>query len=342
MVKVSIIIPVYNVKLYLDDCVKSVLTQTFTDYEILLINDGSTDSSKEECDRIALLDNRIKVFHKKNEGISNTRNFGLNKANGKYIIFLDSDDYWSDDTTLSILVEYAETFNLDIVRGEYYDVDEKGKLLHISQIPKSKLLFEKKVLSSFEMIKYIIEGQYFLWLFLFRRDSINNLKFNENRKLQEDIDFLIKYFSQDLKCGYVPVQFYAYRHRSKSITSTPKLSNLSDSFALTDVFYEYAHKVKDKRLSQLYLYRGIMMYYSTLETVASDLYIKQYREIVKNLDLKSLRRRIRNWIRETQNKRFPIHCYVSPFIGVYLFRLRWKIGDVLRFLKILPTVKNTL
>lgn len=333
MVKVSIIIPVYNVKLYLNDCVKNVLTQTFTDYEILLIDDGSTDTSKEECDRIALLDNRIKVFHKKNEGISNTRNFGLNKAKGKYIIFLDSDDYWSDDTILSILVEYAETFNLDIVRGEYYDVDEKGKLLYISQIPKSKLLFENKVLSSFEMIKYIIEGQYFLWLFLFRRDSINNLKFDEKRVLHEDIDFLIKYFCQDLKCGYVPVQFYAYRHRSKSITSTPKLSNLSDSLALTDVFYTYSHKVNDERLSQLYLYRGIMMYYWTLETIASNLFYEQYKDIEKCLDLKLIRHKVCSWIKETESRKFPIQLYVSPYIGVCLFRLKWKLGGILRFLK---------
>lgn len=337
---VSIIIPVYNVAKYLSHCLNSVLSQNFKDFEILLVNDGSTDTSDKICNEYAEKDNRIRVFHKENGGLSSARNYGLKKSNGKYVIFLDSDDFWSNDDILLSFFHKAEDNNLDVVRGEYYNVDSNGFLLYTPKIPRFKLSLVNNIMSSYEMMKYVIGDSFFPWLFFYKKDSINKLFFDENRKFQEDIDFEIRYFSQELKCGYLPIQFYAYRHRANSIISTPRLINLSDSFSLTDVFYEYAHKVKDKRLSQLYLYRGIMMYYWTLETVASDLYIKQYREIVRNLDLKSLRRRICSWIRETQNKRFPIHCYVSPFIGIYLFRLRWRIGNVLRFLKILPTVKN--
>ena len=170
---------------------------------------------------------------------------------------------------------------------------------------------------------------------MFRKDSIDNLHFDENRKFQEDIDFAIKVFSKDLKCGYIPVQFYAYRQRENSIMSTPRISNLENSFALCNVFHEYAYKVEDKRLFAYYLYRGIMMYYWTLETVASDVYIQQYKEIERNLSLISLRKNVYSWIRQVPQYHFPLHLYVHPYIGVRLFRLRWCGGRILRTLKIM-------
>lgn len=339
---ISIIIPVYNIENYLKECVESVLDQTFDDYEIILVDDGSTDNSGSVCNELSLENNKIKTFHKRNGGLSSARNFGIKHSNGKYIIFLDSDDYWVNNEILSLFVSKAEENDLDVVRGEYLDVNEKEEILLVPEISADKLSYKDKIFSSYEMIKYIINGRYFTVLFLYRKSTICSLLYNEKRKFQEDIDFAIRYFSQELKCGYLPIQFYAYRHRENSIISTPRLINVIDSFALTDVYYEYAHKVNDKRLSQLYLYNSVMMYYWTLETVASDLYFDRYNEIDKIVDLKSLRNRICSWIKEIQNKKFPIHCYVSPFIGVSLFRLRWRIGNVLRFLKILPIVKNTL
>ena len=93
--KVSIIVPVYNVEKYLHRCVDSILLQTFTDFELLLIDDGSTDKSVGICDKYALKDRRIRVFHKKNGGVSSARNLGIKKSNGVYILFVDSDDYLS-------------------------------------------------------------------------------------------------------------------------------------------------------------------------------------------------------------------------------------------------------
>ena len=98
---VSIIIPVYNAEKYLLRCVKSILVQTYPNFELLLINDGSTDGSKELCDSLLLKDNRIKVFHKQNGGASSARNYGLDKAIGKYVCFVDADD-WVD-------ADYIET-----------------------------------------------------------------------------------------------------------------------------------------------------------------------------------------------------------------------------------------
>ena len=333
--KVSIIIPIYNVEAYLEECVDSVLIQTFKDFEILLIDDGSKDLSGKFCDEIALKDSRIRVFHKSNGGLSSARNHGMDRALGEYVIFLDSDDYWINKDILSLLIGKAESENLDVVRGEFVNVDAKGKQLFTPDLPEETLNLQNQILSSYEMMKFVINGRFFSWLFMFRKSAIGCLRFDENRKFQEDIDFAIKFFSKNYRCGYLPIQFYAYRQRENSIMSTPRINNLVNSFSLCDVFHEYAYKVEDKRLTSYYLYRGIMMYYWTLETVASDLYIDQYKELEKNLSLVALRKKVYSWTKEVPNANFPIHLYVSPYLGVCLFRLRWWGGRLLRILKIM-------
>lgn len=96
MVKFSIIIPIYNVERYLETCVNSILTQTYSDYEVILVDDGSPDRCGELCDHYAESDSRVKVVHKVNGGLSSARNAGLDIAMGEYVIFVDSDDYWDD------------------------------------------------------------------------------------------------------------------------------------------------------------------------------------------------------------------------------------------------------
>lgn len=328
---ISIIIPIYNVEAYLEECVNSVLIQTFKNFEILLIDDGSKDSSGKLCNEIALKDSRIKVFHKLNGGLSSARNYGIDRALGEYIIFLDSDDYWINKDILSLLVKKAESENLDVVRGEFVNVDAKGK----QDLSEESLKLKNQILSSYEMMKFVMNGRFFSWLFMFRKSAIGILRFDENRKFQEDIDFAIKFFSKNYRCGYLPIQFYAYRQRENSIMSTPRINNLANSFALCDVFHEYAYKVEDKRLTSYYLYRGIMMYYWTLETVASDLYIDRYKELEKDLSLVALRKKVYSWTKEASKVHFPIHLYISPYWGVCLFRLRWWGGKLLRTLKIM-------
>ena len=97
MCEISIIVPVYNVEKYLKKCVKSILNQTLDNYEVILVDDGSTDSSGDICERLQSEDNRIKVFHKKNGGLSDARNYGVRYSSGKYITFIDSDDYIRKD-----------------------------------------------------------------------------------------------------------------------------------------------------------------------------------------------------------------------------------------------------
>ena len=118
---VSIIVPVYNAEKTLARCVDSILNQTYQDYELLLVNDGSTDSSGGLCDSYAARDQRVRVFHKENAGVSNARNLALTQARGTYLQFLDSDDWITPEATLS-LVRAAEDHQCDLIISDFYRV----------------------------------------------------------------------------------------------------------------------------------------------------------------------------------------------------------------------------
>lgn len=119
MTKVSIIVPVYNEEKHLNRCVDSVLCQTYSDLELLLVDDGSTDNSSAICDEYAQLDSRVRVFHKENGGVSKARNLGISKANAEWIMFLDSDDYLMKDA-LEILISLARNTKTLISTGNFY------------------------------------------------------------------------------------------------------------------------------------------------------------------------------------------------------------------------------
>lgn len=182
--KVSIIVPVYKAESYLHRCVDSLLAQTFTEFEILLIDDGSPDNSGLICDEYASKDSRVRVFHKENGGVSSARNLGLDKANGEYILFIDSDDEISKDTLSSNaqfmsmnikpdLIEYPAIYN-------YSSAHEKVKNLIYS--------ITEGLQKSYSYLYNC--NRYEVWSFFIRKSIISDKRFNENIKIGEDILFL--------------------------------------------------------------------------------------------------------------------------------------------------------
>ena len=143
MDKVSIIVPVYNVEKYLKKAVESTLNQSYEKLQIILINDGSTDESGKICDKYKQKDSRIEVIHKENGGLSDARNKGLDIANGKYIMFLDSDDFFEKDA-VEIMYRKIEEKNADFVIGNYINTEPNGKKWENS-------IFDEKIYDNFKL-----------------------------------------------------------------------------------------------------------------------------------------------------------------------------------------------
>lgn len=289
--KVSLIVPVYNVECYLNKCIDSLIGQNYADYEILLIDDGSTDKSSIICEEYSNKYSNIYTYHKVNGGLSSARNYGLNKAKGDWIVFIDSDDYWVSNDVLSSLLQTAYATGADLVRFEYFAVDESGvPLYEYSYDSKNGLL--DRTLSTYELFHNGIAGEFFTWLFMMRRSLIGDLRFDENCKFQEDIDFALRLFAtRSFNCAYCDYHFYAYRKRRNSLTTTPVLSNIAASFALSDRFYNYADMTSDRRLQNDYRYNAIMMYYWTLCTFIEMPYFKIRRDAFKTLNVNSFRKK---------------------------------------------------
>lgn len=326
-VTVSVIIPVYKVERYIRQCIDSVLAQTFTDFELLLIDDGSPDGCPAICDEYAKKDTRIRVFHKQNGGLSSARNRGIDEAHGEWVIFIDSDDAWKDTDCLLKLYSYAKKLNLDIVRFEYQAVNEK--LEHIEPRSYDKSNIEGRVIDNYELVNCGISGEWFPWLYLIRKEAIGNLKFNEQTKFQEDFDFYSRLFaSSELRCGYIDDRMYLYRKRTDSITNTVQISNLKGSLLLCDVFYSESSKINDKRLKRLYVYYSLKMYCRTLNTMATDEYFHLRKEMGPKLGLSNMRKKA--LMRKKQNSiqvpRKYLPClYLPPTVSIWLTNKWYKL-----------------
>lgn len=329
--KVSVIIPVHDVEAYLKECLESILRQSFTDFEVLLVDDGSTDASGRICDDYATKDARIKVFHQYNQGVSSARNLGLDKARGEYVIFFDADDYWIMDDCLERLVNEAIKNEADIVRGEYRAVDAFGNTLFEREFSQEKKECEYKVLPASEFVEKVIRGEYFSVLSLLKHDKIEHLRFDAHQSFLEDMDFYSRLFLQQLRCVFIPIRFYAYRKLDTSASAHCSMKKLEDSFGMCDKLDEYASQSADAYIKRIFRNNSVMMYFWTLETVASDLYYADRRTIIGELDLKGLHKRTCARLVKylVFNKYLPF-IILPPNCGVYALRLKNSVAIRLR------------
>ena len=328
---ISIIVPVYNVEKYLEECVESVLSQTFTDYELLLIDDGSTDSSGDLCDQIAKRDVRVRVIHKSNRGSSSARNKGVDEAKGEWIIFLDSDDKWADKDGLRRLCDYAMRKNLDVLRFEYQSMND-DMTVRLPQKVTDKQMCSNKVLSNFELVKYGIAGEWFSVLFLLRREFVDVQRYNTNLSFLEDMDFYCRLFAtHECRCGYIVDDFYLYRKREGSLSSSFRMDQLKCSFDMCDVFWNQSRQIEDAQMQQLYVYYSVMMYYWTLQTVASDVYYRDRARIIEKFNLVQVHKNTSARLKIGTIK--PIYwpfVMPTPNIGVVLLHLKGKLRLALK------------
>ena len=203
MVKISVIVAVYKAEDYLHRCVDSLLAQTFSDFEVLLIDDGSPDRSGEMCDEYAGQDPRIRVFHKENGGVSSARQCGIDNARGEYTIHADPDD-WVEPTMLEELYHKAKEENADIVICDYY-VDYAGRQIYQKQQPSG--------LDHWVVLKELFQQLHgSCWNKLVKRACYNNyqVKFPDELSFCEDLYTNAWLLKNDLHVAYLPEAFYHY------------------------------------------------------------------------------------------------------------------------------------
>lgn len=234
-IMISVIVPVYKVEHYLDKCVESIIKQTYRNLDIILVNDGSPDECGDICDKWSKIDNRIRVIHKKNGGLSSARNAGLKIARGEYVIFVDSDD-WIDKCLCENSILDAIESNADIVVFGYIKIHENRN----NQVLGIDCPFYKETINGAEGIKRLIEGkiQNYAWNKMYKRSLFNNVEYPEGR-LWEDIGTTYRLFLNSDRIVLTNRVLYNYLIRSGSITNT--LSNK----ALVDIFEQRYKQYND-------------------------------------------------------------------------------------------------
>lgn len=230
---ISIIVPVYNGEKCIEQCIKSILNQNYIDFELLIVDDGSTDGTGAICDKYEKYDNRIKVFHIKNGGVSHARNYGLAKAKGNYIQFIDSDDYIAKDYSKA-MIEKIREFNADLVITNYCVVSDLKKEITNYEInegiysPKQivEKLFQTNTLLNSPVNK------------LYKRNLIKKT-FDETISLGEDLLFNMNYLEQADKIYFVTQSLYFYIRNDASLTNTYKQQSFYDLNYLLELSSQY-------------------------------------------------------------------------------------------------------
>ena len=210
---ISVIVPVYKVEKYLYKCIDSIINQTYKNIEIILVDDGSPDNCGKICDEYAKKDERVKVIHKENGGLSDARNAGLNISKGKYIAFVDSDDYVSEQM-LEVMHDKILEDGTDMIISSYHNVNENGDLLNEPIDIKEGVFTEKEIL---KQISWKQCGYYVVvWDKLYRKEIFDNIRFPV-AKLHEDEFVLHKILQKCNKISCISMPLYYYVKHKESI-----------------------------------------------------------------------------------------------------------------------------
>lgn len=214
MLNVSIIVPIYRVEKYVSKCIESIINQTYSNWELLLIDDGSPDNSGKICDEYAQKDNRIKVIHKENYGVSSARNSGLDIAQGEYVMFVDSDDWISKDC-LEVCVNEIKNNKLDALQFGSISIYKDKEILYVKN--------STKTLSGEEYIKNN-NFNVTVWGGIYKKNIIEkfSLRFSTQLKLAEDQIFILSYLKHVNRIKYINKAMYYYFQRSDSAIHTAK------------------------------------------------------------------------------------------------------------------------
>ena len=239
--KVSVIVPVYNVESYLDKCLNSLVNQTLKDLEIIIINDGSTDNSQKIIDKYAKKYKNIIAITKENGGVSEARNLGLTKATGEYIGFLDSDD-WIEPNMYELMYQKAISQDFDVVACDTQAI-YKDKKVYISSNIKEDNVSNKELM---------IDAYAVIWNKIYKKELLKGIKFKKGMNFCEDVEFLYMIYSKVKTIGVIKEPLHNYLQREGSLTYVydKKLYKLIE--AIDDVIdYYKKNKILEKYIDEI-------------------------------------------------------------------------------------------
>lgn len=226
----SIIIPIFNAEKYLEKCIDSILEQRYTEYELILVDDGSIDKSAQMCDEYADKDNRVIVIHKENGGLSDARNTGVKVAKGEYIFFIDSDDFLDDNKALEKIVNRLKKSNADVLNfgfKKYYANEDKE--YNYFKIDKNMPIEYCKDEKGFE---FLMQNSLYIasaWNKVIRRQLFEKSDLSFKKGIySEDIDWCARLLIVAKKFDFINESFYCYRQREGSISKSISNKNLKD------------------------------------------------------------------------------------------------------------------
>lgn len=305
---VSIIVPIYNVEKYLEKCIESIIKQSYKNLEIILVNDGSTDKSKEICNRYKNQDKRILLINKKNNGVSAARNAGLDIAKGKYIAFVDSDDYLESHMIESML-RNINTTCCDMAICGYNIIFEDGKNKVSDNNNITTILKSKEVI---ELIFRTNKINGFLWNKIFKREILEKFRLDESLDICEDLCLICEILRKDLSICYSSEPLYNYRNTNSSATMSIDKIFMKNGHLKYDLIYKDIIRTfqEDDEIIKIIKIRNV-------KTIMESYYLvlkKRYRDT--NIDVKTLsifNENIKMYLTSNVNLKFKV-----IFIAMYI------------------------
>lgn len=256
----SIVVPVYNVEKYLPQCIESLLAQTFTDYEIILVNDGSPDACPRICDDYASKYSQVKVVHKPNGGLSDARNKGVEVASGRYITFVDSDDFWVGSDVLSNVASIIDKFNPDIVVSDFIKYYTDGDKYIYPTVTCDQSYNDK---TKIEVLKYLYFSHADLKMSAcqkFAKSELLTCNSFTKGLISEDIDWSLKIYPSAQSICVYGKPYYCYRQfRAGSITNGANLRRID---ALLTIIAKWETTIPEMTVSSIEkeIYSGYLAY----------------------------------------------------------------------------------
>jgi len=288
---ISVIIPVYNVEDYLHICINSVLKQTYQDFEIICVDDASTDSSLEILEYFSQKDSRIKIIKNDfNQGAGYSRNCGLDVANGKYVFFLDGDD-WIDFNTFEILIKKADENNVDLLFFNEISFHEETWEFSINRNLNEMLIpkFENKVFNHFDLDKKnLFKLSDDIWSKLYLKSFLddNNIRFSNENLAYENIPFFYNVITAADRISLIKDKFYNFRKNKFLLRKSnhEKIFDIFDSYwSVLDVFFENKHLYKYyKRVLLNYIFSSLVVKYDSVNDKLKERFLMEIQSLFSN------------------------------------------------------------